>query len=121
MRTLWRLMAPSGRTITCAFYQTADGFELRAGEGEGDRLLWQRVYTDRAADALAQAWRTAAERKGFRALTKTSTISCPHCLAWRGQVKYATGLPHQLGALSLKLVCAVCEHSWTVIREPACG
>ena len=67
LQTYWQMMGPaSQRLITCALYRTAAGLELRAGQGEGDRLLCQRVFTELAAEMYAAAWRAAAEAKGFR-------------------------------------------------------
>ena len=64
-QTFWRMAAPSGRHITCALYRTAEGLELRAGEGEGDHLLWNRVQTPHAAEVIAAMWKTAAAAQGF--------------------------------------------------------
>jgi hypothetical protein len=66
LRTFWQMTDRRKKSITCALYRTIGGLELRAGHGEGDRLLCQRVYTELAAEVFAAAWKAAAEAKGFR-------------------------------------------------------
>jgi hypothetical protein len=66
VQTFWHMVAPSGRTVTCALYRTTWGLELRAGYNNGDRLLVQRVFGAHVAEVYAAAWRAAAEVKGFR-------------------------------------------------------
>jgi hypothetical protein len=69
LQTYWRVVGPSNKPITCALYRTSEGLEVRAGHGEQDRLLSQRVYTLLAAETYAAAWKAAADAKGFREIT----------------------------------------------------
>ena len=67
LQTYWRVVGPtSNKPITCALYRTPEGLEVRAGHGEQDRLLSQRVYTLLAAETYAAAWKAAADARGFR-------------------------------------------------------
>ena len=126
LRTLWRMASPTGRPITCALYRTSRGYELRAGEGEDDRLLCQQIYTDRAAEGFAETWKAAAKSKGFSevALSEnpqsdgSTTLSCPACCAWQGRIRYVASLPRQPGALVLTVNCEECAYTWTVTRVP---
>jgi hypothetical protein len=55
--TFWRMRAPTGRLLTCGLYQTAEGFELRAGY-EGDDPMWAEVVeSEEMGVALAAAWK----------------------------------------------------------------
>ena len=68
LQTFWVLIGPtSNLPFVCALYRLPDGsLELRAGHGEQDPLLRQRVQTEAAAETYADAWRVAAEAQGFR-------------------------------------------------------
>ena len=62
------MVGPSNTVVTCALYRTPSGLEVRAGQGEQDRLLCQSVFTDLAAELFAAVWKAAADAKGFREL-----------------------------------------------------
>lgn len=66
VRTFWEMLTPSGRLIACALYRTSSGLELRAGVGEGDRLLSELVHSQHAAEVFAATWRKVAETQGYR-------------------------------------------------------
>jgi len=72
LQTFWILIGPvSNSPLVCALYRLPDGsLELRAGHGEQDPLLRQRVQTEAAAETYADAWRAAAEAQGFRDLDR---------------------------------------------------
>lgn len=58
IRTLWRLIGPSGKELRCALYRTAVGLEVRAGYAvEEDPFRTQLVASEAAADAYAAALR----------------------------------------------------------------
>ena len=66
VRTFWVLRSPQSKAaITCALYRTPDGLELRAGQGEHDQLLVQKVAGNGAAEAFANAWYRLAIAKGY--------------------------------------------------------
>ena len=68
VRTFWVLFSPQSEVaITCALYRTPDGLELRAGQGEQDQLLVQKVAGNGAAEAFARAWHHLALAKGYYA------------------------------------------------------
>jgi hypothetical protein len=75
LQIFWRLIGPtSGAPFSCALYRLRDGsLELRAGQGEQDPLLRQRFDTEAAAEMYADAWRAAAEAKGFRDLDQAGS------------------------------------------------
>ena len=75
LRTFWTLLTPGGKTITCAVYETPGGLELRAGQGEADTLLQQRVLTQAIASTYADGWKTAAMSRGFREIDQTTDIA----------------------------------------------
>ena len=136
IRTLWHMESPSGRAITCALYQLSQGFELRAGEGDDDRLLFQRVETARAAEVFAATWLAAAETQGFRQLSAgdgptlesagtddvpvmdARPLRCPSCLAQRGRAQAITTPPERPGTVLLSVMCEVCDHTWSVLTRP---
>ena len=68
IHTYWALVGPvSNSLFVCALYRLADAsLELRAGLGEEDPLLRQRVHTQTTAEAHANAWKVVAESQGFR-------------------------------------------------------
>ena len=66
VRTFWVLFSPQSKlAITCALYRTRDGLELRAGQGEHDQLLVQKVVGNGTAEAFAEAWHRLAIAKGY--------------------------------------------------------
>ena len=75
LQTFWVLIGPaSNLPFVCALYRLSDeSLELRAGHGEQDPLLRQRVQTEAAAEAYADAWRAAAETQGFRDLDEDAS------------------------------------------------
>ncbi len=67
VRTFWVVVSPQTKVaITCALYRTPDGLELRAGQGEQDQLLVQKVVGNASAEAFAAAWHRLAQAKGYQ-------------------------------------------------------
>ena len=67
VRTFWVLVSPQSKvTITCALYRTPGGLELRAGQGEHDLLLVQKVVGNGTAEAFARAWHRLAIAQGYQ-------------------------------------------------------
>ena len=61
------LLSPQTRVaIMCALYRTPTGLELRAGQGEHDQLLVQKVTGNGAAEAFAKYWHRLAIEKGYQ-------------------------------------------------------
>lgn len=70
VRSFWTLLSPSNVLITCGMYRTSNGYEVRAGQGEGDAsLLRQEVFTDAIAETYAAGWKSAALVQGYRDVT----------------------------------------------------
>ena len=76
LQTFWVLLGPtSNLPFVCALYRLPDGsLEVRAGHGEQDPLLRQRVQTEAAAETLADTWKAAGEAKGFRDLDQDASF-----------------------------------------------
>ena len=62
--TFWRMLAPTGRLLTCALYQTTDGLELRAGYIGEDPIWSEDVPSKDVGVVLAAAWKEAVVAKG---------------------------------------------------------
>ena len=127
-KMFWRMETSSGRVITCALYRMPNGFELRAGEGEEDRWLAQRVSTVWAAEVFAATWKIAAQTNGVRGpVIGRSAVDlagpseqvqqmedppfvCPSCLSSRGRVQHVTTPPIRC--------CLACAVMFVAIRGP---
>jgi hypothetical protein len=65
--TLFHMVGPSGRPLTCASFEVETGLELRLSYGD-DVMRWQLfrgVDRDERLAEAANAWRLALVQKGF--------------------------------------------------------
>ena len=66
VKTCWRLIGPTQRSITCVLYRSDAGLELRTYRGGHDLLCALAASTENQAADQAAAWKAAALRySGF--------------------------------------------------------
>jgi hypothetical protein len=56
VETYWRVVGPSGRELSCGFYRTIAGLELRCGYTIDDLLRSRRISPRDDARYLAAGW-----------------------------------------------------------------
>ena len=65
----WRVVAPTGRVVTCASYSLdGPGIELRAGYSPDEFQRCQRVADATHARVVAEMWRASLLAKGLTEL-----------------------------------------------------
>ena len=69
LEAAWQATSPSGKVLTCALYQGADGrVEVRAEYPNNDLIRSELVRDVVTARQIAAGWKAAAMAKGFAEL-----------------------------------------------------
>jgi hypothetical protein len=64
VHVFWRMLAPTGRLLTCGLHQTDEGLELRAGYAGDDPMWSEEVSSEEVGVVLAAAWKEVVVGKG---------------------------------------------------------